>query len=1177
MGNKKMVTIDGNTAAAHVAYAFSDVAAIYPITPSSPMGEYADSWASTGRVNLDGERVDIMEMQSEAGAAGAVHGSLAAGALTTTFTASQGLLLMIPNMHKIAGEMIPTVFHVSARSLAAQSLSIFGDHSDVMSCRNTGFAMTAASSIQETMDLALVAHLATLKSQVPFLAFFDGFRTSHEIQKVEEITYEEMKGLVEPEYVERFRSRAQRPEKPMLKVAAQNEDVYFQGRETVNKYYDATPAIVQQYMDKVAKLTGRQYHLFDYVGAPDADRVVIAMGSALDTFEWVADYLNKNGEKVGVLKVRLYRPFSAKDFVAAIPQSVKKIAVLDRTKEPGSLGEPLYLDVVTALSQMGRNNISVIGGRYGLSSKDFTPTHAKAVFDHLNEGNWHNFTVGIVDDVTNLSIPLKENLDVSAKDVVSCMFWGLGSDGTVGANKDSIKIIGENTDMNAQAYFSYDSKKSGGITISHLRFGKSSVNMPWLIDNADFVACHNPAYIGRYDMLGPLKKGGVFLLNSQIPSDEVFEHLTKNEQQQIIDKKIRFYNIDALKIAEEVGLGTRINTVMQAAFFKISGIFPEVEAIDLIKKAIKDTFGTKGEDIVKMNWAAVDGASDALQEVKIPTTIGNFYVPKKLISDDADAYAKDIIEPIMHLKGNDIPVSKMSFDGTLPTNTARLEKRGVAPFIPHWLSENCIQCNQCVQSCPHAAIRAKQIYPKDLENAPKGFVTLKSITKNQNDLHFKIQVYPEDCQGCGVCIETCPTKEKSLVFSPIQVERDAGETTNAEFFDRLADDVTEGASIDTIKGMQFRKPLFEFSGACAGCGETPYIKLVTQICGDRMIVANATGCSSIYGGTFPTTPYAVRRDGRGPAWGNSLFEDNAEYGLGMRLAVDANRRQLKSNIDRLLKAGTTDALAVALAKNIELWNDMNDASIVAQNETQALLDAAYKAAKSDEAKAALKKIIELKDYLSEKYVWIFGGDGWAYDIGFGGVDHVVASGKNVNILVLDTEVYSNTGGQASKSTPIAAVAKFANAGMQQSKKNMGFMMMSYQNVYVASIAMGANRVHAQKALQEAAAYNGPSIVFAYSPCINHGINMMKSQVTEKRAVEAGYWPLFRYNPALEDGKRFSWDTRTVTGDYQEFIKGERRYSSLYKTNPTQAEELFARAEADAKRRMEFYKNVGEIM
>lgn len=1177
MGSKKMVTIDGNAAAAHVAYAFSDVAAIYPITPSSPMGEYADSWASMGRKNLFGQRVEIVEMQSEAGAAGAVHGSLVGGACTTTFTASQGLLLMIPNMHKIAGEMLPTVFHVSARSLAAQSLSIFGDHSDVMSCRNTGFAMTAASNIQEVMDIALIAHLATLKAQVPFLSFFDGFRTSHEIQKVEEISYEQMAGLLETEYLERFRSRAQRPDKPMLRVAAQNEDVYFQGRETVNSYYQAVPAIVQEYMDKVAAVIGRQYHLFDYVGAPDADRIIIAMGSGLDTAEWTARYLNEHGEKVGVLKVRLYRPFSAKDFVAAIPRTVQKIAVLDRTKEPGSLGEPLYLDVVTALSQMERTDITVVGGRYGLSSKDFTPSHVKAVYDHLNAGCFHNFTVGIEDDVTHLSIPVKEHIDVSPKDVVSCMFWGLGSDGTVGANKDSIKIIGENTDMHAQGYFSYDSKKSGGITISHLRFGKSEVNMPWLVDEADFVACHNPAYIGRYDMLAPLKKGGVFLLNSQIPTEEVFFHLTAEEQQQIIDKHISFYNIDALKISEKVGLGTRINTVMQAAFFKISGVFPEEEAIALIKKAIKKTFGKKGEDIVKMNWAAVDGASDALEKVNVPQQVGKAYEPKQLIGEDADDFAKQVIEPIMHLRGNEIPVSRMSFDGTLPTNTARLEKRGVAPFVPRWISENCTQCNQCVQSCPHAAIRAKQIDPKDLQDAPENFVTLKSNTKNMRELRFRIQVYPEDCQGCGVCIETCPAKIKSLEFSPIAVERTKGETRNAEFFDALPDNVLDGVSENTLKGMQFKKPLFEFSGACAGCGETPYIKLVSQICGERMVVGNATGCSSIYGGTFPTTPYAKRSDGRGPAWGNSLFEDNAEYGLGMRLAIESNRRQLKDSIQRLLAIGTTDVLAQALAKNLELWDDMTEASITAQNETQALLEDALAEAKQDEAKAALKKIIELKDYFSEKYVWVFGGDGWAYDIGYGGVDHVAASGRNVNMLVLDTEVYSNTGGQASKATPIGAVAKFANAGKQTSKKNMAFMVMSYGYVYVASIALGANRNQAQKALQEAIAYHGPSIVFCYAPCINHGIDMSKSQVEEKRAVDAGYWPLFRYNPSLEEGKRFIWDTRTVTGDYLEFIKGERRYSSLYKTNPSEADELFKKAEADAKRRMEFYKNVGQVM
>ncbi|MBN2859859.1 MAG: pyruvate:ferredoxin (flavodoxin) oxidoreductase, partial [Sphaerochaetaceae bacterium] len=751
------------------------------------------------------------------------------------------------------------------------------------------------------------------------------------------------------------------------------------------------------------------------------------------------------------------------------------------------------------------------------------------------------------------------------------MFWGLGSDGTVGANKDSIKIIGGNTDMNAQAYFSYDSKKSGGITISHLRFGKSSVNMPWLIDSADFVACHNPAYLGRYDMLAPLKEGGVFLLNSVVPAEKVFTTLTASEQQTIIEKKIRFYTIDAYKIAEKVGLGTRINTVMQAVFFKISGIFPEQEAMELIKNAIKKTFSKKGEDIVKMNWDAVDSAAAALEEVKIPASAGESFVPKQLISDDASDFAKDIIEPVMRLKGNDIPVSKMSFDGTLPTNTAKLEKRGVAPSIPHWISENCIQCNQCVQSCPHAAIRAKQIDPKDLENAPETFNTLKSNTKNDRELLFKIQVYTEDCQGCGVCIETCPSKVKSLEFSPIQTERDRGEYDNAVFFDALPDNVLDGVSENTLKGMQFKKPLFEFSGACAGCGETPYVKLVSQICGERMLAANATGCSSIYGGTFPTTPYAQREDGRGPAWGNSLFEDNAEYGMGMRLAVDSNRRLLWNAVQAVLEAGASDALTEALKKNIELWNDKTEASIDAQKSTQAIL------AETTIDTDALRKIVELKDYFTEKDVWIIGGDGWAYDIGYGGLDHVVASGKNVNILVLDTEVYSNTGGQASKATPIGAVAKFANAGMQVGKKNMGIMMMSYGHAYVASVSMGANRLHTQKALQEAVAFDGPSIVFCYAPCINHGINMMKSQVEEKRAVDVGYWPLYRYNPGMEEGKRFSWDAKAQDGDYQEFIKGERRYTALYKTNPDNAEDLFARAEADAKNRMALYKNVGALM
>jgi pyruvate-ferredoxin/flavodoxin oxidoreductase len=952
--------------------------------------------------------------------------------------------------------------------------------------------------------------------------------------------------------------------------------VYFQGRETVNAYYDAVPAIVQEYMDKVAKLTGRQYRLFDYVGDPEAERLIVAMGSGCDTIDQTVKYLNAKGEKVGLIKVRLYRPFSVKDFVDAIPASVKKIAVLDRTKEPGSIGEPLFLDTVVALNSVGRHDVKVIGGRYGLSSKEFTPSHVNAVFEHLDGEAFHGFTVGINDDVTHKSIPVKKMIDVAPEDVKACMFWGLGSDGTVGANKNSIKIIGENTDLNAQAYFVYDSKKSGGITTSHLRFGKSSVNMPWTILNADFVACHNSAYLGRYDMLGPLKEGGVFLLNSEVPTSKVFTHLTKEDQQTIIDRKIKFYNINALKIAEEVGLGTRINTVMQAAFFKISGVLPEDEAIALIKDAIKKSFIKKGEDIVKMNWAAVDAAASALEEVKVPASVAEAYVPPKLISEDASAFAKEVIEPIMHLKGDDIPVSKMSFDGTLLSGTAKLEKRGVAPRVPQWIMDNCTQCNQCVQSCPHAAIRAKQIDPKELENAPKAFETLKSKTKNGRELRYKIQVYTEDCQGCGVCVETCPSKEKALVFSTLEQERERGEIENAAFFEALPNNVLDGVSVTTLKGMQFKQPLFEFSGACAGCGETPYVKLVTQICGENMVVANATGCSSIYGGTFPTIPYCTRDDGRGPSWGNSLFEDNAEYGFGMRLAVDSNRNLLKAKVDRLLELGTTPELTEALKKSLELWKKTDEEAIAAQKKVSELIGPALKAA-SGEAKEVLAKISELKDYFMDKSVWIFGGDGWAYDIGFSGLDHVVASGKNVNILVLDTEVYSNTGGQASKATPIGAVAKFANAGKQLGKKNLGFMCMSYGHVYVASIALGANRNLAQKALMEAAAYDGPSVVMAYSPCINHGFDMRYSQVEEKRAVAAGYWPLYRYNPALEEGKRFSWDVRKADADYQEFIKGERRYTALYKTNPENADKLFKLAEEDAKRRMDFYKRIGDII
>ena len=1174
----KMVTIDGNTAASHVAYAFSEVAAIYPITPSSVMGELADAWAAKGRQNMFGKTLSVIEMQSEGGAAGAVHGSLSAGALTTTYTASQGLLLMIPNMYKIAGEMLPTVFHVSARSLACQSLSIFGDHGDVMGVRQTGFALLASNSVQEAMDLAVVAHLATLESKIPFLHFFDGFRTSHEVQKVEEIDSETMKSLTDMAAIEDFRSRAMKPEKPIIKVAAQNPDVYFQGRETANRFYDACPAIVQKCMDRVGAKIGRKYNLVDYVGAPNAEKVIVAMGSGCETIEETVRFLNAKGAKLGLLKVRLYRPFPTAAFVAALPKSAKKIAVLDRTKEPGAIGEPLFQDVVTALRGL-RDDATIIGGRYGLSSKEFTPTMVKAVFDHLDGAAFHGFTVGIDDDVTHLSLAVGPMLDVEPAATKRCMFWGLGSDGTVGANKEAIKIIGDNTGLFAQGYFVYDSKKSYGITISHLRFGTEPIHAPYLISQADFVACHNAAYIGRYDMLSCIKEGGVFLLNSEYDSAEVFNHLTRDMQEIIIQRHIRFYSIDALRISEAAGLGKRINTVMQTAFFIISGVLPKAQAIELFKSAIKKAYGKKGEDIVKQNWQCVDNTAAALQEIKVPATITKSFTPRQLLADNAPAFAKDIIGPSMHLLGDSIPVSKMSFDGTLPSATSRLEKRGIAPRVPHWLSDKCIQCNMCSFSCPHAVIRAKQIDPKELAKAPASFKTIPSKTKNDRNLQYKIQLYIEDCTGCGVCVQTCPAKEKALIFKTLETERAAGERENAEFFDALPDNVQDGAAANTVKGSQFRKPLFEFSGACAGCGETPYVRLVTQLFGERMIVANATGCSSIYGATFPTIPFCKTKDGRGPAWGNSLFEDNAEYGLGMRLAIDSNREQLKILVGKALESGATPELKAALGKAMELWDKTDDTAYAAQRAVQAVLPAAIAQA-SAEMKPVLEMLLSLTDYFLDKSVWIIGGDGWAYDIGFGGLDHVLATGRNVNVLVLDTEVYSNTGGQASKATQMAAVAQFAAAGKRLGKKNLGMMAMSYGYVYVASVAMGANRAQTLKAFLEAEAYKGPSIILAYSPCIAHGINMMETQDEQKLAVEAGYYPLYRYHPELvgkEGQKAFAWESKEPTFSFQEFLKRERRYTSLKNTAPAEAEALFKQAEQDAKRRFEFHRKFGEIL
>lgn len=1170
---KVFESIEGNTAATHVAYAFSEVAAIYPITPSSPMGELADEWAAQERKNVFGQTLEVIEMQSEAGAAGAVHGCLSAGALTTTFTASQGLMLMLPNMHKIAGEMLPTVFHVSARSLACQSLSIFGDHSDVMSARNTGFGLIASGSVQETMDLAAAAHLSALKSKVPFLHFFDGFRTSNEVQKVEMIPYEVLAELLEMKYVREFRERAMNPEKPKIKVGAQNPDVYFQGRETVNKYYDVLPGIVQEYMDKVGAKIGRYYKLFDYIGAPDAEKIIISMGSSTETIEETVSYLTERGEKVGAIKVRLYRPFSVEALKEAIPETVKKIAVLDRTKEPGAIGEPLYLDVVVALSG---KDIKIIGGRYGLSSKEFTPSMVKAVYDHLDGECFHGFTVGIEDDVTERSIPVKEQIDAEHKDAIRCKFWGYGSDGTVSANKNSIKILGDSTDMFCQGYFQYDSKKSGGVTISHLRFGKEKIQSQYLLNTVDFVALHKASYIGRYDILGGLKEGGTFLLNSTWSADEVFENLTEDLQKTILDKKIKVYNIDALKIAHDVGLGARISTVMQAAFFKISGVLPEEEAIKLIKDAIKKTFTAKGENIVKMNWAAVDKAVAAVEEVPIPDKITKSAAPPRLIPDDASNFAKEVILPVMRFEGDVIPVSKMPFDGQVPSGTTKLEKRGVAPETPRWIPENCIQCNQCSLVCPHAAIRVKQIDPKDLEGAPDGFITVDSKTKNDRNLKFRLQVFVDDCVGCWNCFETCPSKEKALEMLPYEDARTPQVKEQEAFFEKLPYNVLDGVKRETIKGSQFLMPYLEFSGACGGCGETPYVKLATQLFGDRMIIANATGCSSIWGGTFPTMPYCKDKWGRGPTWANSLFEDNAEYGFGMRLAVDANREQLLYNIDRLLELGTTPKLTQALQKSKELWNAVDDtAKEAAQNVKETIPEALSKA--NGEAKPVLEKIQELQDYIVDKSVWALGGDGWAYDIGYGGLDHVLAMNRNVNILVLDTEVYSNTGGQASKATPTGSVAKFASAGKRTKKKDLGLMAMTYGYVYVAGIAMGANQNQTLKALVEAEAYDGPSLIIAYSPCINHGFDMRYTQAEEKLAIDTGYWILYRYNPLLaKEGKNpLILDSREPKLDYETFLKNEIRYRSLSQQYPEIAERLFKQAAKEARERYAFYKRMAE--
>ncbi|MCQ2736431.1 MAG: pyruvate:ferredoxin (flavodoxin) oxidoreductase, partial [bacterium] len=1054
-------------------------------------------------------------------------------------------------------------------ALARQPLPILGDHSDVMAVRNTGFAMLSSTNSQEVMDLSAVSHLATLKAQVPFVNFFDGFRTSHEITKINEISYETLKELLDPEmeYVERFRNRALRPEAPYCKVGAQNPDVYFQGRETVNKYYNAVPGIVQEYMDKVAAKTGRQYHVFDYYGDPEATDIIVAIGSACETISETIDYLRKQGKKVGLVIVRLYRPFASDLFAAAIPETVKRIAVLDRTKEPGAVGEPLYLDVVAALKD--RKDITIIGGRYGLSSKEFTPSMVNGVYKHLAGKCTHNFTVGIEDDVTNLSIDCSEEIITAPEGTISCTFWGLGSDGTVGANKDSIKIIGNNTEQYAQGYFVYDSKKSYGSTISHLRFGKNKIRSTYCVSHPDFVACHNPAYIGRFDMIGGIKENGIFLINSEWTPEEAFKHLPEDMQRIIIDRKIKVYTIDALKISKEAGLGARINTVMMTAFFKVSGVLEENHAIELIKKSIKKTYAKKGEEVINMNCGCVDKASENLKEVIIPETTGSVCKVQQLIPEDADEFAKNIVDPIAHLKGDSIPVSHMSYDGSLPTGTARYDKTGIAPQVPEWVKENCIQCNQCVSSCPHAAIRAKILTDDELKDAPATFVTAEIKPKAVEGRKYIMQVYTDDCTGCGVCVETCPAKTKGLVMTSLEDARAKGQTENYKFFDAATDNL--GADKNNIKNLGFVKPLFEFSGACAGCGETPYLKMISQLFGERMIVANATGCSSIYSSSFPSIPYTKTKEGRGPAWANSLFEDNAEYGYGMRFAVDTKRAALKDAAEKFIAAEPEGELTAALVKALENWTDKSTDAMTLQGYIKVLAEA-YAATAEGEKKELAETIKSLGDYFVDKSVWCIGGDGWAYDIGYGGLYHVVASGKNINILVLDTEVYSNTGGQSSKSTPIGAIAKFASNGKRAPKKNLGFMCMSYGNVYVAQIALGSNRAQAMKAFAEAEAYEGTSIIIAYAPCIAHGINMMKTQTEQKKAVDSGYWPLYRYNPASD--KPLTWETPEPKSSFNEFVRGENRYKLLIKKfGEEKAQELFEQAEKDTQRRMQSFKNI----
>jgi len=1193
------VTLEGNEAVANVAHALSEVIAIYPITPSTPMGELADAWSATGRNNLWGTVPQVMEMQSEGGAAGAIHGALQTGALATTFTASQGLLLMIPNMYKIAGELTPVVFHVAARSLAAQGLSIFGDHSDVMATRSTGYALLASNSVQEAQDLALIAHASTLEARIPFLHFFDGFRTSHEIDKIEQLNQEDLHAMIDDTLVQAHRQRALSPEHPFIRGTAQNPDVYFQARETTNPYYASCPAIVQKTMDKFGALVGRQYHLFDYVGAPDAERVIIIMGSGAETAQATAEYLLARGEKVGVVKVRLFRPFSMKDFLEALPSTVKVIATLDRTKEPGSVGEPLYLDVSTAVKEGWNHHREnalplIIGGRYGLSSKEFTPAMVKGVFDEMSVADPKNhFTVGINDDVTHLSLDYDTSFSIESEYTVQCVFWGLGSDGTVGANKNSIKIIGEETDNYAQGYFVYDSKKSGSITISHLRFGPHPIHAPYLIGNnqANFVACHQFTFLERIDVLKYARPGGVFLLDSLYGPENVWDHLPIEVQQEILDKRLRFYVINAQKIASDTGMGGRINTVMQTCFFAISGILPKEEAIDQIKKSIKKTYGKRGEVVVQRNFQAVDETLAHLYEVKVPVGVGAGHTQattaevfahqrspialpmltrRPPVPAEAPEFVRNVLGPMIAGDGDNLPVSALPADGTYPSGTARWEKRNIALEMPVWDPDICIQCGKCVMVCPHAVIRQKVYNPDELEGAPETFLSVEAHYKEFPGTRYTLQVSPEDCTGCKLCVDACPVKDKrqvgrkaiNMADQPPIRER---EKANWEFFLSLSDVDPTNLNLSAIKNSQLLMPLFEFSGACSGCGETPYIKLATQLFGDRMIVANATGCSSIYGGNLPTTPWTMNNQGRGPAWSNSLFEDNAEFGLGMRLTLD-KQQEFASE----LLAQCTDIVGEELASEILNADQSSETGIRAQRERVAKLKERLQEAESMESR--VQNLLSVADALVNKSVWIIGGDGWAYDIGFGGLDHVLASGRNVNILVLDTEVYSNTGGQASKSTPRGAVAKFAARGKSMPKKDLGLLAMAYGNVYVAHVAMGASDQQTLRAFLEAEAYDGPSLIIAYSHCIAHGIEMSKGMEQQKLAVQTGYWSLYRYNPELHaEGKNpLILDSKEPTVPLEKFEYNETRFRMLLQSNEERAESLMKLAQQDVRERWHHY-------